>query len=100
MPKVAGSSSRVDLVLKGMGIIIEIKFVSEAAKVKVIVEDLKRDIESYYPHPECEHLFCFIYDPKDIINDPKPIENDLSGARNIKGKQFIVEAIVCPKKGR
>jgi hypothetical protein len=100
VPKVAGSSSRVDLVLKGMGIIIEIKYVSEAAKVRGIVDDLKSDIESYYAHPECAYLFCFIYDPKDFIDDPKPIENDLSGPRIKRKKKFTVEAIVCPRKGR
>ena len=31
---------------------------------------LYRIIEKYAKHPDCEKLYCFVYDPKEFINNP------------------------------
>lgn len=39
------------------------KVVSENLKVKDIGKQLIEDIAKYSAHPDCETLYCFIYDP-------------------------------------
>jgi hypothetical protein len=96
-PKVAGESSRVDLVLKGFGIIIEVKHCRKNHNEKKIAGELKQDIESYHSHPECNHLIAFIYDPDGLIEDPDKIIRDLSGVMKKGDSEFSVVVVISPK---
>lgn len=94
-PSYAGSSSRIDFLLKKEKIIIEVKFATNKLKDKKIGEQLIIDIKRYETHPDCETLFCFVYDPDGNIQNPTALENDLSGQHG-KGK-FRVKVIISPK---
>jgi hypothetical protein len=89
-PSYAGSSSRVDFLLKSEKIVIEIKKTRKNLKAKELGEQLIVDIARYHSHPDCKHLICFAYDPEGRIANPVGIENDLSKkVDNINVSVFI-----------
>ncbi|MBD2345602.1 hypothetical protein H6G18_15795 [Anabaena subtropica FACHB-260] len=92
-PSYAGSSSRVDFLLKAEKIVIEVKKTRETLTDKKIGEELAIDIIRYNNHPDCKYLFCFIYDPDGYLNNPNGLVNDLknSGSDNLN-----VIAVVNP----
>lgn len=92
-PSYAGSSSRMDFLLKQERIVIETKKTRKGLTGKEIGEQLIVDIEKYKAHPECKTLLCFVYDPEGRIVNPVGIENDLGKER--EGLKVIV--IVSPK---
>lgn len=77
-PSYAGGSSRMDFLLKQEKIVIEAKLSRKTLNAKALGEQLIIDIEKYQAHPDCQRLFCFVYDPEGWISNPKGIENDLS----------------------
>lgn len=77
-PSYAGSSTRMDFLLKQERIVIEIKMASESFKDKKIGEDLILDIAHYKVHPDCGILICLVYDPYEYIRNPSTLEIDLS----------------------
>ena len=81
-PSYAGSSSRVDFLLKPEKSIIEVKFATENLREKRISEELIIDIKKYQTHPDCKFLYCLVYDPEGIIRNPVGFEDDLSGKHN------------------
>lgn len=81
-PSVAGSSSRIDFLLKREKIAIEVKKTRENLGPKEIREQLILDIKNYPAHPGCEALLCFVYDPDRRITNIKGFEDDLSENRD------------------
>lgn len=81
-PSYAGSSSRVDFLLKQEKIIIEIKKTRKNLKAKEIGEQLIIDSQRYQSHPDCGQLICFVYDPEGRVANPRGIENDLTKDMN------------------
>jgi len=77
-PSYAGSSSRMDFLLKKEQIVIETKKTRKGLGSKEIGEQLIIDIQKYQAHPDCKTLICFVYDPEEKIPNPKGIENDLN----------------------
>lgn len=77
-PSYAGSSSRMDFLLKQEKIVIEVKKTRKGLGAKEIGEQLLIDIQKYKQHPDCSMLFCFVYDPEAKIANPRGIENDLN----------------------
>ncbi|MGF6355836.1 hypothetical protein ABIE27_003751 [Paenibacillus sp. 4624] len=92
-PSYAGSSSRVDFLLKKEQIIIEIKKTRKGLAARDVGEQLLVDIQKYQSHPDCKMLICFVYDPENKITNPYGIENDLS--REFEG--IPVKVIINPK---
>jgi len=92
-PSYAGSSSRVDLLLKSEKIVIETKCASQKLTDKPIGEQLIIDIKRYQAHPDCRTLICFVYDPDAWLKNPRGLEKDLSG----KNGDLDVKVHVCPK---
>lgn len=92
-PSSAGSSSRVDFLLKSEKIIIETKYATEKLTEKTIGEQLIIDIKKYQTHPDCSTLICFVYDPDGWLKNPSGLEKDLSGKNN----NIDVKVIVHPK---
>ena len=80
-PSYAGSSARMDLLLKEEQIVIETKMTRDGLGEKEAGTQLLVDIERYRGHPNCQVLVCFIYDPDGRISNPRGLEYDLSGAR-------------------
>lgn len=92
-PSYAGSSSRMDFLIKDINTVIETKMTRGTLKDKQLGDELIIDIEKYAKHPDCEKLYCFIYDPKEFIKNPKGLEKDLSD----NSDEIEVETIIVPK---
>ncbi|MCX5749033.1 MAG: hypothetical protein NTZ10_02135 [Candidatus Saganbacteria bacterium] len=89
-PSYAGSSSRIDFLLKDEKTLLEVKYATTSLKDKAIGEQLIIDVEKYKRHTDCENLFCFIYNPGFSIKNPSGLEKDLSGKNgNINVKVFV-----------
>lgn len=92
-PSYAGSSSRVDFLLKEEQIIVEVKKTRESLKARHVGEQLIVDIERYRAHPDCKKLICFVYDPEGWVNNPRGLESDL----NRKDEDLEVKVLIVPK---
>lgn len=77
-PSYAGSSSRMDFLLKNEKTIIEVKKTRENLRDKEIGEQLILDVAHYKNHPDCSILYCFVYDPENRIKNSRGLENDLN----------------------
>ena len=77
-PEYAGSASRMDFVLPKEKIVIEAKMLRESLTKKKLGEDLLVDIAKYKKFPYCKVIICFIYDPKNMIDNPRGFEADLN----------------------
>ena len=93
-PSYAGSNSRMDFLLKKEEIVVEVKKTSKNLKDKEIGVQLNDDIAKYKTHPNCKILYCFIYDPQELISNPDGLQNDLSQEK----KGFKVKVIITPKR--
>jgi hypothetical protein len=91
-PSYAGTSSRMDFLLKQEQIVVEIKKTRRGLGAKELGSQLIEDIARYKAHQDCSILVCFVYDPDGLINNPRGIENDL----NRKGGDFPVEVLIRP----
>ncbi|MFK4304830.1 hypothetical protein ABH892_004997 [Paenibacillus sp. RC254] len=91
-PSYAGSSSRVDFLLKPEQAVIEIKKTRKGLKSKELGEQLIIDIHKYKAHPSCQYLVCFVYDPEGRIANPRGIEADLKREND----DMEVEVIIRP----
>lgn len=92
-PSYAGSSARVDFLLKNERIVIEVKKTRSSLKPGKLGEELIIDRARYEHHPDCDTLFCFVYDPEGRIGNPVGLERDLE---NHSGK-LKVRVIIAPK---
>lgn len=77
-PSYAGSSSRMDFLLKPENIVIEVKMTRDRLSNKELIDQLAIDILRYSAHPDCKTLVCFVYDPEERVKNPKGFERDLS----------------------
>ena len=93
-PSYAGSNSRMDFLLKKEEIVVEVKKTSKNLKDKEIGVQLNDDIAKYKTHPNCKILYCFIYDPQELISNPDGLQNDLSQEK----EGFKVKVIITPKR--
>jgi hypothetical protein len=94
IPKVGGKSTKIDLILRGEEILIEVKMIKKTDSNEVhFIEQLKVDFESYHECKWLKKLFCFVYDPyrktRDISNF-----GDLNGDRTKNNHSFNVELIL------
>ena len=62
-PSYAGGAVRADFLLKESKTFIEVKKTRSSLTTKELGEELIIDCEKYKTHPDCEKLYCFIYDP-------------------------------------
>ncbi len=93
-PSYAGTSARIDFFLKKEQIGIEAKMASKEHGKKKIAKELILDKEYYRKKEGVKLLYCLIYDPDEIITNPRGFESDLYEKReNFEAKVFTV-----PKK--
>ena len=90
-PRYAGSSTRMDFLLKQEKIVVEIKKASTTLREQKIGEQLILDIAHYKNHPDCKTLFCFIYDPDSTIRNRRGLIDDLEGGTNGLTVRVIIE---------
>jgi len=93
-PSYAGSSSRMDFLLKHEQIVVEVKNTRDALRDKLIGEQLIVDITKYKEHPDCKTLVCFVYDAERLIANPTGLENDLS---KLSTDRLSVKVYIFPK---
>ncbi|MFP5020835.1 PD-(D/E)XK nuclease domain-containing protein [Pseudonocardia phyllosphaerae] len=93
--KFAGSGKRVDLSIAGVSTVIEVKFARRENASRIIPE-LHVDIGTYHRHSSCDTLQCVIWDPNRVVQDRSAVERDLSGARTIDGRKFVVRVHFVP----
>jgi len=93
VPSYAGNSSRIDFLIQEHKIVFETKMITENLGQKEVADQLIIDTARYKTHPDCETIFCFVYDPKTLLRNPVAIERDLSGIH--EGKN--VKVVVFPK---
>jgi hypothetical protein len=92
-PSYAGGGSRMDFLLKPEQIVVEVKKTRSGLGASELGEQLIVDIQKYKRHPDCKTLVCFVYDPEGQIDNPRGIENDLSGDK----EGLTVRVIITPK---
>ena len=92
-PSYAGSSTRMDFLLPAHKAVIEMKLVRDDAHAKRIGDELIIDIDHYRKHPQCEILWCVVYDPDHLIRNPESLK-DLEGSRTTKDGTVEVKVLV------
>lgn len=92
-PSYAGSSSRMDFLLKDEKVVIEVKKTRASLNAKKLGEELIIDCARYEHHPDCDTLFCFVYDPEGRIGNPAGMERDLEKHSG----RLKVRVIIAPK---
>jgi hypothetical protein len=92
-PSYAGSSSRIDFLLKREKVVVEVKMTRKSLKQKEVASQLIEDKERYRTHPDFRTLVCFVYDPGGFIANPAALEDDISQGAG----EFRVVVIVAPK---
>ncbi|WP_296865551.1 hypothetical protein [uncultured Methanobrevibacter sp.] len=92
-PSYAGTSSRMDFLIKDINVVIETKMTRSNLKDKELGDQLIVDIERYSTHPNCDKLYCFVYDKEEFINNPIAVEEDLSSNNG----DFEVKVFIVPK---
>lgn len=92
-PSYAGGSTKMDFLLKNHKIVIEVKVASENLKDKDIGKQLIEDIAKYSAHPDCETLYCFIYDPNHNLINPTGLIKDLSKEDQTPKVNIIINPI-------
>lgn len=89
-PSYAGSSSRMDFLLKNEKIVIETKKTRKGLGSKEIGEELIVDIAKYKEHPDCNILMCFVYDPEGRISNQAGLKSDLEKQSSDKLKVYLI----------
>jgi hypothetical protein len=93
LSKVAGTrSSRADISIQELGVLIEMKFVRSPGDQRTIFDDFSRDLVLYTSWSYLKTLFYVIYKSTDLA-DPEALEK-LSGPKEINGKRFDVRVIL------
>lgn len=92
-PSVAGTSGRMDFLLKAEKLVVETKMTRRNLKQNEIGDQLIIDMKRYRSHPDLRTLVCFVYDPGGFCRAPAALENDLTG---VDGR-FRSVVIVCPR---
>ncbi|MGE5411238.1 MAG: hypothetical protein ACM3MI_09795 [Clostridiales bacterium] len=92
-PSYAGSSTRVDFLLKKGKIVFEVKKTREGLKDKQVGDQLILDVQHYKAHPDCKRLICFVYDPENRIKNPRGLESDLN---TLSSEEMNVEVYIRP----
>ncbi len=93
-PSYAGSSTRMDFLLPAHRLIIETKIVRDRSHAKKVGDELIIDIDHYRKHPDCQRLWCVIYDPDQLITNAGGLKIDLEGSRVIRDQTVDVRLFI------
>ncbi len=92
-PSYAGSSSRMDFLLKREKVVVEVKMTRKGLGQKAVANQLIEDKERYRTHPDYKTLICFVYDPQGFCDNPVALESDVSQG----SADFQVVVVVSPR---
>jgi hypothetical protein len=93
-PSYAGGASRMDFHLKETRIAIETKMTRHGMTSKQLGDELILDIKRYSGHPDCDVLYCLVYDPQELLKNPRGLEADLSR----KHEKLDVKVFIVPNR--
>ena len=92
LPKVAGAkSSRADISIEELGVLIEVKYVHGPEDQKRLFEEYSQDLVLYSQWPHLKTLIYFIYNSADL-RDAEAFDK-LSSTQEIGGRRFAVIVI-------
>ena len=89
-PNHAGKSARMDFFLEEEGIAIEVKKTRKGLRDGALADQLILDIERYQQHDRCKHLICFVYDPLELLSDPRGLKRHLEAVVRRIGVTVVV----------
>jgi len=92
-PGYAGGTAHTYFVAPRDRIIIEVKKTRQGTGAKEIAVQLEHDALYCWTHPDCQTLFCFVYDPEARVGDPYGLEKTLT--KQVDGQR--VEVFISPK---
>ncbi len=92
-PGYAGGTAHTYFVVPRDRILIEVKKTRQGVGAKEIAAQLDHDTLYYWTHPDCQTLFCFVYDPEARVGDHYGLEKTLT--RQVDGQR--VEVFISPK---
>jgi hypothetical protein len=93
VPSFAGGSAKIDFLIPKLEMGIEVKKSRDTLKDSNIGEELIIDITKYQNHPQCRKLICFVYDPDNLISNPRGVESDLSAQHD----KLSVRVMIVPR---
>jgi hypothetical protein len=94
LPKAAGAkSSRADISIEDLGILIEIKYVHRPDDQKRIFEEYSQDLVLYAKWPHLKTLVFLIYNSGDL-RDAEAFEK-LSGSQQVGERKFEVRVVLA-----
>lgn len=76
-PSFGGKAPRLDFLLKAEQVVVEAKMTRDTLRSKEVTSQLADDALRYRSHPACKTLVCFVWDPTQLIGNPKALERDL-----------------------
>lgn len=77
VPSYAGGNSRVDFVLPGFGLAVELKHVRDGMTDSKVGEQLIIDRDRYKAHKDVTHMIALVFDHSGILRNPRGLEADL-----------------------
>lgn len=93
-PSYAGSSTRMDFLLPRHRVVLELKSVRDRNHAKKIGDELIVDIDHYQRHPDCDHLWCVVFDQDHLLPNAEGLKTDLEGQRSTKDGRVDVRVRV------
>ena len=93
-PSYAGTSSKIDFLLKKEKIAIEAKMANKDHGSRKISRELILDKEYYSKNKDVRILYCLVYDPEEVIPNPCGFETDLYE----KGENFEAKVFIIPRR--
>jgi len=93
-PSYAGSATRMDFLLPAHRLVIEVKRVRDKSHASTVGDELILDIEHYRRHPDCDRLWCAVYDPHLLIRNPSGMIADIEGSHSTPDGSVSVRVLV------
>jgi hypothetical protein len=92
LPKVAAVSSRADIAIEQLGVLIEVKYVRNPSDQRRILEEFSQDLPLYAAWTPLKIILFVIFN-SDKLRDPEAFET-LGGRKEMNGKRFEVRIIL------
>ena len=89
-PSYTGASKRMDFLLKGNEVAIEVKMTRSTLKDAEIGNEITLDVPSYRNHHDCKILICFVYDPDNHIVNPTGVKSDLEQSSDHRCEVIVI----------
>lgn len=93
-PSYAGTSTRMDFLLPKYRLVLELKLVRDRNHAGKIGDELIVDIDHYRRHPDCDELWCVVFDQDHLLPNAEGLKVDLEGARTTKDGTVNVRVLV------